>query len=96
MAGQQLDAFTYFGTNTGTSQLPIMLAYINTHANFDPTNPARYNSTLFSNSTLVTQLSTNGPSFIAFANNIENGDRVVPMLLQTVCRAISSTLTARL
>jgi len=63
--------FAYTGI-AGTSPLPIMLAYFNTHATFDPTNPARYNSTLFTNSTLITQLSTNGPSLLAFANNVEN------------------------
>jgi hypothetical protein len=63
---------TFAYTGAGTSPLPIMLAYINTHANYDPNNTARYNSTLFTNSTLVTQLSTNGPSLLAFANNIEN------------------------
>src|SRR4029077_21083717 len=42
--------FAYFGPNTNTSQLPLMLNYFNTAATFDPTNPARYNRTLFVNS----------------------------------------------
>lgn len=62
--------FAYFGA--GTNQLPIMLSYINTAATYDPTNPARYNSTLFTNTTLTAQLSVNNPQVLAFANNIEN------------------------
>jgi len=62
--------FAYFGA--GTNQLPIMLSYINTAATYDPTNPARYNNALFTNTTLTAQLSVNSPQLLAFANNIEN------------------------
>ena len=64
--------FAYFGPNTNTSQLPLMLKYFNTAATFDPTNPARYNSTLFVNSTLITQLSRVAPNLLGFAGNVEN------------------------
>lgn len=49
-----------------------MLSYFNSAATFDPSNPARYNSTLFTNSTLIAQLSVNNPQVLAFANNVEN------------------------
>jgi hypothetical protein len=66
--------FAYFGPNSGTSQLPIMLSYFNTAANFDPTNPARYSATNFANTTLVAQLSRNAPNIIGFGSgaNFEN------------------------
>jgi hypothetical protein len=64
--------FAYFGAGTGTSPLPIMLSYFNTAATYDPSNPARYNSTLFVNTTLTAQLSVNNPQVLAFANNVEN------------------------
>ncbi|MCV4607756.1 hypothetical protein OFB74_33150, partial [Escherichia coli] len=52
-------SFAYFGPGTGTSPLPIMLAYFNTPANYDPNNPARYTAANFTNSTLVAALSRN-------------------------------------
>lgn len=58
--------FAYRGPGTGTSPLPIMLAYFNTAANYDPMDPARYSSTNFNNSTLVTALSVNAPNIFAF------------------------------
>ncbi|MGD9628377.1 MAG: carboxypeptidase regulatory-like domain-containing protein [Pyrinomonadaceae bacterium] len=59
--------FAYRGPNTGTSPLPIMLSYFNSAANYDPMNPARYLSTNFNNSTLVTALSVNAPNIFAFS-----------------------------
>ena len=64
--------FAYFGAGTGTSPLPLILSYFNSAATFDPSNPARYNSTLFVNSTLVAQLSQNNPLVLSFASNVEN------------------------
>lgn len=68
----RVPTFAYFGANTGTSPLPLNLAYINSAATYAPNDPARYTSTLFFNATLVAQLSRNAPSVIPFANNIEN------------------------
>lgn len=60
-------SFAYFGPGTGTSPLPIMLAYFNTPANYDPNNPARYTAANFTNSTLVAALSRNNPNIFAFS-----------------------------
>jgi hypothetical protein len=66
--------FAYFGANSGTSQLPIMLSYFNTAATYDPANPARYTAANFANTTLVAQLSRNAPNPIGFGSgtNFEN------------------------
>lgn len=60
------NSFAYFGAGTNTSPLPIMLAYFNTAATYDPSNPARYAATNFTNSTLVNALSVNNPNILAF------------------------------
>ncbi len=64
--------FAFAGANTGTSPLPIFLAYINGATTFDPNNPARYNSSLFLNSSLTSALSQNSPNVIGFSSLIEN------------------------
>ncbi len=64
-------SFAYFGANTGTSPLPIYLAYIN-GTTYDPNNAARYSSSLFVNSTLTSALSQNNPQVIGFSSLIEN------------------------
>lgn len=58
--------FAYFGGTTGTHQLPLMMAYFNSAATYDPTNPARYTATNFANTTLVAALSRNSPNVFAF------------------------------
>ncbi|MGD9590361.1 MAG: TonB-dependent receptor [Pyrinomonadaceae bacterium] len=60
------NTFAYFGPGTGTSTLPIMMAYFNSAATYDPSNPARYSSSNFSNTTLVAALSRNAPNIFAF------------------------------
>jgi hypothetical protein len=74
MAAGRGATFAYFGPNSGTSQLPIMLSYFNTAANFDPANPARYTAANFANTTLVAQLSRNAANIIGFGSgtNFEN------------------------
>ena len=64
-------SFAFFGAGTGTSPLPISLAYINGNSTFNPNDPARYNSTLFANSGLVAALSQNAPNVIGFSAGIE-------------------------
>lgn len=61
------NTFAYFGAGTGTSQLPIMMAYFNSAATYDPTNPARYTAANFANSSLVAALSRNAPNIFAFS-----------------------------
>lgn len=70
MANGRGNTFAY--TGAGTAPLPLILAYINTAATYDPNNTARYNSTLFTNTTLLAQLSRNNPALLGFASNIEN------------------------
>ncbi len=65
-------SFAFFGTGTGTSPLPTLLAFINGTSTFDPNNPARYNSTLFVNSSLTSALSRNNPQVIGFSSLVEN------------------------
>ncbi len=71
VAVARLPTFGFFGAGTGTSPLPISLAFINTNANFDPNNPARYNSTLFANSAITATLSPNAANVLGFAGSIE-------------------------
>ncbi|MEO8073209.1 MAG: hypothetical protein ABI686_08160, partial [Acidobacteriota bacterium] len=56
---------------TGTSPLPIYLAYIN-GTTYNPNNQASYSSSLFVNSTLTSALSRNNPQVIGFSSLIEN------------------------
>ncbi|MDQ4123313.1 MAG: Plug and carboxypeptidase regulatory-like domain-containing protein [Acidobacteriota bacterium] len=62
-------SFAYFGSGTGTFPLPIMLAYFNAPANYDPNNPARYVAANFTNAALVTLLSRNAPNVIGFVGS---------------------------
>jgi len=61
------NTFAYFGPGTGTVPLPIMMAYFNSAATFDPSNPVRYTSANFANSTLVAALSRNAPNIFTFS-----------------------------
>lgn len=75
IAAGQGATFRYRGPGTGTSPLPLILAYIHTptaSSPYNPSNAALYTSSLFSNTTLVQQLSVNAPSVLGFAGNIEN------------------------
>jgi hypothetical protein len=69
--------FAYFGANTGTSPLPIMLSYFNpatgTNA-YDPNNPARYAAANFANTTLVAALSRNNPNIGGFSGTSFEND----------------------
>jgi hypothetical protein len=62
-------SFAYFGPGTGTSALPIMLAYFNSASNYDPADPARYAPANFTNGQLVNLLSVNAPNPIGFVSN---------------------------
>lgn len=67
-------SFAYFGPNTGTSPLPIMLSYFNTAANYAPNTAARYAATNFTNTTLVAALSRNAPNIFAFSGTSFEND----------------------
>jgi hypothetical protein len=56
------NTFRYFGPNTGTSPLPIILAYFSGVPAAQANDPARYTSTLFSNATFVNPLALNNPN----------------------------------
>ncbi len=73
--------FKYFGPNTNTSPLPLMMSYFNLPNNpqtpniitFNPSDPNLYAAGNFANSTLVAALSRNAPNIFAFnGTNFEN------------------------
>jgi carboxypeptidase family protein len=53
-------SFAYFGPNTGTSPLPIYLAYINGRTNFS--DPAAYTTTTWTNTALTNDMARFNPS----------------------------------
>ncbi len=61
--------FAYFSDVAGSNQLPIMLAFFNTPANYQPSVPARYAASNFTNTGLVAALSRNAPNIFAFSGN---------------------------
>jgi hypothetical protein len=64
--------FRYFGAGTGTSPLPIYLAYLAGRA--DATNPAAYTGTLWANSNFVNPLNRANPNpFTPASNNANAG-----------------------
>jgi hypothetical protein len=65
------NSFAYTGA-TGTSSLPITLAYFSGLKGADVTNPAKYTSSLFTNSTFVNTLAANNPAPYTFATNLYN------------------------
>lgn len=67
MAAGKGATFAYFTDVAGSNQLPIMMAYFNTAANYQPSNPAQYTATNFANTTLVAALSRNNPNIGAFS-----------------------------
>jgi hypothetical protein len=68
--------FAYFGAGTGTSPLPIALAYFSGRPAPDATNPARYTSSNFRSSTFLNPLDRLDPNPFSFATNLDgNGGR---------------------
>ncbi len=59
--------FRYYGPNTGTSPLPITLAYFGGFPASQANDPARYSSTLFANNTFINPLALNNPGPITYA-----------------------------
>lgn len=67
--GSRAGSFRYFGAGTGTSPLPIYLAYFNGRA--DATNAAAYSGTNWTNSTFVGRLTRNNPSPVGAADDLD-------------------------
>ncbi len=61
------NSFACFGPATNTSPLPIMLAYFNSAATYQPGTATRYSATNFTNSTLVAALSRNNANVLGFS-----------------------------
>jgi len=62
--------FRYFGDNSGTSPLPIMLAYFSGLPASQAGDATKYTSTLFANSTYVNTLAFNQPAPGTFVSNL--------------------------
>lgn len=71
-AGQAAQGFRYRGPGTGTSPLPIFLAYFSGVAAANANDPARYSSTLFTNATFLNPLSMHNPNPFTFGNALDN------------------------
>ena len=69
------NSFAYFGPNTGTQPLPVLLGFIRgpgAAGTFNPNNQALYTNALFTNTTLLTNLSPIAPNVLNFAFNVYN------------------------
>jgi hypothetical protein len=64
--------FRYFGPGTGTSPLPITLGYFSGATAAQASDPARYTSALFSNSTFVNPLAMQNANPQGFATSLYN------------------------
>jgi hypothetical protein len=64
------NTFRYFGAGTGTSPLPIILAYFSGIPAAQAGESARYTSTNFSNTTFVNTLALQNPQPFTFVGNI--------------------------
>jgi hypothetical protein len=62
--------FRYFGPGTGTSPLPITLAYFS--GRVDPNVATNYTSSNFTSSTFVNQLAANNPLPVTYATNLHS------------------------
>ncbi len=62
--------FRYFGPGTGTSPLPITLAYFSGANSTQANDAARYTSSLFANTTFTNSLAVNNPAPLTFAGNL--------------------------
>jgi hypothetical protein len=67
--GSRAGSFKYFGAGTGTSPLPIYLAYFN--GRVDATNAAAYSGSNWTNSTFVGRLARINPSPVSAADDLD-------------------------
>jgi hypothetical protein len=70
MAGGRGSTFKYSGPNTGTSPLPIMLAYFSGLPGSQAGDTTKYTSANFTNSTYVNALAINQPATGTFISNL--------------------------
>jgi hypothetical protein len=66
------NTFRYAGPNTGTSPLPITLAYFSGLPGAQAGDSTRYTSTLFSNTTFLNNLAFNNPAPNTYAANLHS------------------------
>lgn len=64
--------FRYYGPGTGTTPLPVLLAYFSGFPASMAGDPARYSSSNFASSTFVNPLATFSPQPFAMANELDN------------------------
>jgi len=62
--------FKYYGPNTGTSPLPITLAYFSGLPASQASDPAKYTSSQFTSSTFLNPLAQRNPNPFTFADNL--------------------------
>ena len=70
--GARAGSFAFFGPGTGTSPLPVALAFFSGVPAAFANDQTKYTSTQFTNSTFVNPLFANAPDPILFANNLFN------------------------
>ena len=63
--------FRYYGPNTGTSPLPITLAYFSGTPAAQAGDAARYTSANFASATFVNTLALNGPAPLTYASSLD-------------------------
>jgi hypothetical protein len=89
--------FKYRGPGTGTFQLPIILRNFQAatvvggvNVPLDPSNPANYTSSNFSNTTFINQLNTVVPNLLGFAGGLGNttGSNAIPFLNNRVSNGL--------
>jgi hypothetical protein len=73
LAANRGSTFRYFGAGTGTSPLPIVLAFASAVPASQAGDASKYTSTLFSNSTYVNALALNQPATGTFISNLSTG-----------------------
>lgn len=71
MAAGKGNTFAYTGIS-GTSPLPISLAYFSGLSGANANDPTKYTSSLFTNSTFVNTLATNNPTPYTYASNLHS------------------------
>jgi hypothetical protein len=64
--------FKYYGPGTGTSPLPITLAYFSGYTAAQASDPTKYTSSNFGSSTYVNQLARTGPNPGSYASSLQN------------------------
>jgi hypothetical protein len=72
LAGGRGSNFRYFGPGTGTSPLPTFLAYFSGLPEAMASDPTRYGSSLFANSTFVNPLAQRNPNPFTAANALDS------------------------